>query len=74
MEHERLLTTRQVAERLQVLPITVQRWLRSGRLRGCQLVSKRAGWRIPESELERLLRAGRSPAGRPRRVAGRAGG
>lgn len=54
---ERLLTTKQVAERLQLNPATVQRWLRSGRLRGV-ILSDAMGWRVPESEVQRLLEAG----------------
>jgi len=46
----------QVAEQLQVTPKTVRRWLQEGRLRGVMLGGKRAGYRIPESEVERLLR------------------
>ena len=60
MEGERMLTVRQVAERLQVHVITVQRWLRSGRLRGIRLGGTKAGWRIPASELQRFLSAGGS--------------
>ena len=53
-----MLTVRQVAERLQVHIITVQRWLRAGKLRGVRLGGTKAGWRIPESELRRLLSEG----------------
>jgi excisionase family DNA binding protein len=63
MEGERMLTVKQVAERLQVHVITVQRWLRAGKLRGIRLGGTKAGWRIPESELRRFLSAGDS-AGR----------
>jgi excisionase family DNA binding protein len=55
MERERMLTVREAAERLRVTPITVQRWLRQGKLAGTRLPSARAGWRIPESAVERLL-------------------
>jgi excisionase family DNA binding protein len=47
------LTTQQVAARLQLHPITVQRWLRNGTLRGVKLPGK-AGYRVPVSEVERL--------------------
>jgi excisionase family DNA binding protein len=57
MIDEPLLTVRQVAERLQVNPVTVHRWLRAGRMRG-SLLSDRMGWRIPESEVRRLLAQG----------------
>jgi excisionase family DNA binding protein len=55
VEYERFLTVPEAAERLRVMPETVRRWLRSGRLKGVSLGSDRAGWRIPESEVRRLL-------------------
>lgn len=54
-EGTRMLTTEQVAERLQLHVITIQRWLRSGKLKGTKLTGK-AGWRVPVSEVERLER------------------
>ena len=56
MERERVLTTEQAAKRLQVGVVTVQRWLRSGRLKGTRTGGRRAGWRTPASEVERVLR------------------
>lgn len=55
MAEDRLLTVAEVAERLRLKPETVRRWLRSGRLRGISLGSDHAGWRVRESEIERLL-------------------
>jgi excisionase family DNA binding protein len=55
VENERMLTVRQAAERLQLNPETVRRWVRSGKVRGVSLGSDRAGFRIPESEVARLL-------------------
>ena len=55
---DRLLTVKQVAERLQLNPETIRRWVRGKKLEGVSLGSDRAGFRIPESEVERLLRAG----------------
>jgi excisionase family DNA binding protein len=57
MNDEPLLTVKQVAERLQVNPVTVHRWLRAGRMRG-SLLSDRMGWRIPESEVRKLVNEG----------------
>ncbi len=57
VESERLLTVPQVAERLQVGPRTVQRWLREGRLRGFLLGGTKSGYRVRESEVERLVRS-----------------
>ena len=54
-EEERLLTVREVADRLRSSPETVRRWLRGGKLRGFRLGGTKLGYRIPEQELERLL-------------------
>ena len=51
------LTTRQAAEEFQVSEDTVRRWLRTGLLRGRRL-SDRAGYRIPRSEIDRVLEEG----------------
>lgn len=53
MEQDRFLRVEQVADRLQVHEETVRRWLRDGRLTG-HLISRRAGYRIRESEVERF--------------------
>ncbi len=53
MEYE---TVEQVAERLQVSPWTIRRWLRDGELEGSNL-GDRAGWRIPSGAVERVLEA-----------------
>jgi len=59
---DRLLTVPEVAERLRVTAETVRRWLRSGRLQGVALGSDRAGWRVPESEVARIIEAGKAAA------------
>jgi excisionase family DNA binding protein len=51
---ENWLTVDQVAERIQLHPDTVRLWLRTGRIKGTKL-SRRAGYRIPETELQRVL-------------------
>lgn len=58
MTGQRLLTVEQVAERLQVHPETVRRWLRTGRLRGVRLGGSKLGYRVSEEELERLITRG----------------
>jgi excisionase family DNA binding protein len=64
MNEQRLLTVREVAERLRSSPETVRRWLRQGRLRGFRPGGTKLGYRVPESELQRFLRVvgeGRTP-------------
>ena len=64
MDGERWLTVAQAAERIQVHPETVREWLRKGLLRGT-LISRRAGWRVAQSELDRFLSEGpRVPEGK----------
>ena len=58
MEGEQLLTVADVADRLRIDPETVRVWLRTGKLRGSRIGGKRAGWRIPKSEVERLALGG----------------
>lgn len=53
---ETYLTVPDVATRLKVSRETVREWLRTEQLAGYNLRG-RAGWRISESELERLLAA-----------------
>jgi excisionase family DNA binding protein len=55
MEAEEFLTVAEAAAKLKVDPETVRVWLRGGKLQGTRL-SRAAGWRIPESEIARLLR------------------
>jgi excisionase family DNA binding protein len=51
----RVLKTDEVAKRLRVEVITVQRWLKAGKLKGTKLPG-RGGWRVPLSEVERMER------------------
>jgi len=51
---ERWLKVEEVAERLGVHAESVRRWLRDGRMRG-HIISRRGGWRVRESEIERFL-------------------
>lgn len=60
-------TTDQVAERLNVKPERVRRWLRNGRIHGVKLGvagTQQEEWRIPSSELRRLLAMPRKRSGR----------
>ena len=52
---ERLLTVKQITERLQVSQDSVYRWLADGRLKGVRLGGTRVGWRISEKDLREFL-------------------
>jgi len=54
MDGERWLTVAQAAEVAQVHPETLRAWLRRGKVPG-NLISRRAGYRIRQSDLERFL-------------------
>jgi excisionase family DNA binding protein len=56
MPDEPMLKVRDVAERLNVPDETVRRWIRSGRMNAIMLGGTKTGYRIPESEIERILR------------------
>jgi excisionase family DNA binding protein len=60
MNDEQLLTVKEVAERLRANPQTVRRWLREGKLRGRMPGGEKLGYRIPASEVVRLLTGGDS--------------
>jgi excisionase family DNA binding protein len=62
LAEEKLLTVREVAERLRVNPETVRRWLRQGRLKGALMGGDRGGYRISENEVERVKKGGPSAA------------
>jgi excisionase family DNA binding protein len=51
---ERLFSSREVASRVGVSLSTVQHWVRVGRLRAVR-IGDQGRYRIPESELRRLL-------------------
>ena len=55
MSEQRLLTVREVAERIRSSPETVRRWLRQGKLHGFRLGGTKLGYRVPEGELDRFL-------------------
>jgi len=65
MNEQRLLTVREVAERLRSSPETVRRWLRQGRLRGFRPGGTKLGYRVPESELQRFLALSQPADDRP---------
>jgi excisionase family DNA binding protein len=55
MADEEVLTVAEVARRLRVHPVTLRKWLRAGKVRGVRLGGTKTGWRIPASEVTRLL-------------------
>ena len=55
---EELLTVSEVAGKLKINPETVRVWLRSGKLKGVMPGGDRIGYRIPESEVQRILKGG----------------
>ena len=58
MTDEELLTVSEVAGKLKINPETVRVWLRSGKLKGVMPGGDRIGYRIPESEVQRILKGG----------------
>lgn len=63
MNDDPVLKVSEVAERLRINPATVRIWLKSGRLKGTYLGSDKVGWRIPASEVQRVLSEGFSGDG-----------
>ena len=70
--NERLLTVREVAERIRSSPETVRRWLRQGKLRGFRPGGTKLGYRVSESELQRFINV--SPANQEPSPPGDSGG
>ena len=56
MTDEELWTVEQVAAYLKLNPETIRRWVRRGELEAISLGSDRAGFRIRQSEVERIVR------------------
>jgi excisionase family DNA binding protein len=61
MEDEAMLTVAEAAARLRINPETVRVWLRSGKLKGFMPGGDKIGYRIPESEVRRVMFGGREP-------------
>lgn len=55
MAGDKLVTPEQVAEHLQISPLTVVRWMRSGRLKAQKFGRKI--WRMKAEDLETLMRS-----------------
>ena len=65
MEGERMLKVPEVAKRLGLNPETIRRWLREGKLRGVLVGGTRGGYRVPESEVARVLTIPNEGEGEP---------
>ncbi|MBV9323272.1 MAG: helix-turn-helix domain-containing protein [Chloroflexi bacterium] len=52
---ERFITVQEAAAQLEVHPQTVRVWLREGKLKGRLIGGRKSGYRIPASEIDRLL-------------------
>lgn len=55
---DQMLTPAQVAERLQIHPETILRWIRAGRLRAARLGGQ---WRIDVDDLAAFVAARKTP-------------
>ena len=51
---DELLTVEEIASLLKVHPETIRGWLRERQMRGI-LLSRKSGWRVRASEVERFL-------------------
>jgi excisionase family DNA binding protein len=56
MDRPRVLTVAEAAERLRVHVQTVRLWIKEGKLEGHLIGGTKTGYRIPESEVERILK------------------
>ena len=52
---EKFITVQDAAEQLRVHQQTVRVWLREGKLKGRLIGGRKSGYRIPASEIDRLL-------------------
>ncbi len=55
MTAEKMYSTEQAAELLEISPLTLTKWLRVGKIRGVKLGRV---WRIPESALDEIAQSG----------------
>jgi excisionase family DNA binding protein len=54
-EQPRALTVRQVARQVGTTEATIRRWLRERQLHGVMPGGRRTGYRIPQTEVDRIL-------------------
>jgi len=52
---ETLYRTGQVAKFFGVKTVTVARWIKEGKIKAYKPLGENAHWRVPESEVKRLL-------------------
>lgn len=53
---ERMYTVKEAATRLGAKEETIRRWLRAGKIKGAMPGGQKLGYRIPASEVERVMR------------------
>jgi len=58
---DRFITVAEAAELLRIHQQTVRLWLREGKLRGRLIGGRKSGYRIPASEIDRLLSPDEEP-------------
>jgi excisionase family DNA binding protein len=58
---DRFITVQEAADQLRVHPQTVRLWLREGKLRGRLIGGRKSGYRIPASEIDRVLSPDEEP-------------
>ena len=58
---DRFITVQEAADQLRVHPQTVRLWLREGKLRGRLIGGRKSGYRIPASEIDRVLSPDKEP-------------
>jgi excisionase family DNA binding protein len=56
-----LLTVEEVAQLFRVSEVTIRRWIEAKKIKHVVRVTKRSGYRIPKSEVERLIREHQRP-------------
>jgi len=58
---DRFITVQEAAEQLRVHPQTVRLWLREGKIRGRLIGGRKSGYRIPATEIDRLMSPDEEP-------------
>lgn len=54
---EQMYTVKEISELMQVHPLTVIRWIKSGKLQGLKVGGSKSHWRVSRAELDRITGA-----------------